>query len=175
MAHVTESVSFDVCLTKYGSGVTPTLLLTTLCCTGQGWLGDEHVVFLLKNLLEKPSAAVSEQYATQMIHFKSVPVLNVLVRQTKDDTDLQEDIEFLHDKLNTSLQDLRSVTHSQGFAVRHKAACIVEFHMVQFYRLPESSPAHALPLSAAPLMGMLLKSRVAAWNGVQSIAQTSSG
>ena len=98
-------------------------------------------MFLFQNLLEKPSAAVSEQYATQMIHFKSVPVLNVLVKQTKDDTDLQEDIEFLHDKLNTSLQDLRSVTHTQGVTVRHKgqaAACIVEssLHLWNPHALP---------------------------------------
>ena len=53
--------------------------------------------------------SVAEQYATQMIHFKAVPVLNVLVKQSRDDVDLQEDIEFLHDKLNTSLQDLRYV------------------------------------------------------------------
>jgi hypothetical protein len=66
-----------------------------------------HLCTVYQNLLEKPSSTVSEQYATQMIHFKSVPVLNVLVKQTKDDTDLQDDIEFLHDKLNTSLQDLR--------------------------------------------------------------------
>jgi hypothetical protein len=66
-----------------------------------------HLCVIHQNLLEKPSSTVSEQYATQMIHFKSVPVLNVLVKQTKDDTDLQDDIEFLYDKLNTSLQDLR--------------------------------------------------------------------
>lgn len=59
--------------------------------------------------MEKPSTSVSEQYATQMIHFKAVPVLNVLVKQTRDDVDLQEDIEFLYEKLNTSLQDLRFV------------------------------------------------------------------
>ena len=72
------------------------LLCVMICCC-------------IQNLLEKPSPVVCEQYATQMIHFKAVPVLNVLVKQTRDDTDLQDDLEYLHEKLNTSLQDLRYV------------------------------------------------------------------
>ena len=52
---------------------------------------------------------MSAHYATQMIHFKAVPVLNIMIKQTKEDADLQEDMEFLHSKLNTSLQDLRCV------------------------------------------------------------------
>jgi len=31
------------------------------------------------------------------------------MKQTREDTDLQEDIEFLHETLNKSLQDLRLV------------------------------------------------------------------
>ena len=50
---------------------------------------------------------MSAHYATQMIHFKAVPVLNIMVKQTKEDRDLQDDLEFLHEKLNSSLQDLR--------------------------------------------------------------------
>ena len=42
-----------------------------------------------------------------MIHFKALPVLNILVKQTRDDTDMKDDIEFLHDKLNLSVQNLR--------------------------------------------------------------------
>ncbi len=34
-------------------------------------------------------------------------VLSVLMKQTRDDTDLTEDVEFLHEKLNNYLQDLR--------------------------------------------------------------------
>ena len=76
----------------------------------------------MQNLIEKPSSSVSEQYATQMIHFKAVPVLNVLVQQTKDDSDLQEDIEYLHEKLNVSLQDLRFVHRSLVNGVMHLIA-----------------------------------------------------
>jgi len=65
------------------------------------------ILATFRNLLVKPSTAVAEAYATEMIHFKAVPVLNVLVKQPREDTDLQEDIEFLHEKLNISLQDLR--------------------------------------------------------------------
>ena len=46
-----------------------------------------------------------------MIHFKSVPVLNVLVKQNREDADMQDDITFLHEKLNTSLQDLRYILY----------------------------------------------------------------
>jgi len=52
---------------------------------------------------------VSAHYATQMIHFKALPVLNIMIKQTREDTDLQEDMELLHVKLNSSLQDLRWV------------------------------------------------------------------
>ena len=58
-------------------------------------------------MLEKPSPQIAESYAAEMIHFKSVPVLNVLVKQTREDADMQDDITFLHEKLNASLQDLR--------------------------------------------------------------------
>ena len=61
----------------------------------------------IQNLLEKPSPRIAESCAAEMIHFKSVPVLNVLVRQTREDADMQDDITFLHEKLNASLQDLR--------------------------------------------------------------------
>ena len=57
--------------------------------------------------MEKPSQQTADSYAAEMIHFKSVPVLNVLVKQTREDTDMEDDVEFLHEKLNASLQDLR--------------------------------------------------------------------
>ena len=59
--------------------------------------------------MEKPSSQIAESYAAEMIHFKSVPVLNVLVKQNREDADMQDDITFLHEKLNTSLQDLRYI------------------------------------------------------------------
>lgn len=69
----------------------------------------QRVIFAtFRNLLEKPGQSVAEQFAAEMIHFKAVPVLNVLVQQTRDDTDLQDDITFLHEKLNASLLDLSS-------------------------------------------------------------------
>ena len=61
--------------------------------------------------MEKPSSQIAESYAAEMIHFKSVPVLNVLVKQNREDADMQDDITFLHEKLNTSLQDLRYILH----------------------------------------------------------------
>lgn len=60
------------------------------------------------NLLEKPSREVSGSYATEMIHFKAVPVINVMSKQTWQDADLQADVEYLSEKLNNSLQDLSS-------------------------------------------------------------------
>ena len=48
-------------------------------------------------------------YAAEMIHFKSVPVLNVLIKQNREDADNQDDVTFLHEKLNASLQDLRYI------------------------------------------------------------------
>ncbi|CAI8018615.1 V-type proton ATPase subunit H [Geodia barretti] len=69
----------------------------------------QRVIFAtFRNLLEKPRQSVAEQFAAEMIHFKAVPVLNILVQQTKDDVELQEDIVFLHERLNASLQDLSS-------------------------------------------------------------------
>ena len=68
---------------------------------------ENNFFFLLQNLLEKPSAQIADSYAAEMIHFKSVPVLNVLVKQTREDTDMQDDVTFLHEKLNASLQELR--------------------------------------------------------------------
>jgi V-type H+-transporting ATPase subunit H len=69
----------------------------------------QRVIFAtFRNLIEKPSQSVADHFAAEMIHFKAVPVLNVLVQQTRDDTDMQEDITFLHERLNASLQDLSS-------------------------------------------------------------------
>ena len=61
--------------------------------------------------MEKPSSQIAESYAAEMIHFKSVLVLNVLVKQNREDADMQDDITFLHEKLNTSVQDLRYILH----------------------------------------------------------------
>lgn len=69
----------------------------------------QRIIFAtFRNLLEKPSQEVAEKFAADMIHFKAVPVLNVLIQQTREDTDMQEDIAFLHERLNASLQDLSS-------------------------------------------------------------------
>jgi V-type H+-transporting ATPase subunit H len=43
-----------------------------------------------------------------VLAYDVLQVLNVLVQQTRDDTDMQEDITFLHERLNASLQDLSS-------------------------------------------------------------------
>ena len=50
---------------------------------------------------------MAESYAAEMIHFKSVPVLNVLIKQTREDADMQDYVTFLHEKLNANLQELR--------------------------------------------------------------------
>jgi V-type H+-transporting ATPase subunit H len=42
----------------------------------------QRVIFAtFRNLIEKPSQSVADHFAAEMIHFKAVPVLNVLVQQ----------------------------------------------------------------------------------------------
>ncbi|XP_064406974.1 V-type proton ATPase subunit H-like isoform X2 [Halichondria panicea] len=66
------------------------------------------ILATFRNFIELPSKTISALYATDIIHFKVIPVLSVLMKQTRDDTDLTEDVEFLHEKLNNYLQDLSS-------------------------------------------------------------------
>ena len=94
------------------------------------------IISFTQNLLEKPSSHIAENYAAEMIHFKAVPVLNVLVKQTREDIDMQEDITFLHEKLSASLQDLRykDACSLQGFISRCYvvAKCYILLTTVQY-------------------------------------------
>ncbi|XP_065890325.1 V-type proton ATPase subunit H-like isoform X2 [Dysidea avara] len=66
------------------------------------------ILATLRNMLEKPEKAAADLYASQMIHFKALRVLNILVKQTWVDTEIEEDITFLYEYLTASEQDLSS-------------------------------------------------------------------
>ena len=74
--------------------------------------------------MEKSSSQIAESYVTEMIHFKPVPVLNVLVKQNREDAYMQDDITFLHEKLNTSLQDLRYILHYAHKKIKSRYMCM---------------------------------------------------
>lgn len=66
------------------------------------------ILAAFRNMLEKSTKSVADQFAGQMIHFKSLPVMTVMMKQTWQDADLQSDLEFLSERLNNSLQDMSS-------------------------------------------------------------------
>lgn len=71
--------------------------------------GKEKVIRIilatLRNLLEKPEERTKEA-AMAMIQCKLIPVLTVLVNKTWVDKDIQEDVEYVHEQLTDSVQDL---------------------------------------------------------------------
>ena len=71
--------------------------------------GKEKVIRVilatLRNLLEKPEERTKDA-AMQMIQCKLLPVLTVLVNKTWVDEDIKEDVEFVHEQLTDSVQDL---------------------------------------------------------------------
>ncbi|XP_028405002.1 V-type proton ATPase subunit H-like [Dendronephthya gigantea] len=63
------------------------------------------ILATLRNLLEKPEERTKEA-AMAMIQCKLIPVLTVLVNKTWVDEDIQEDVEYVHEQLTDSVQDL---------------------------------------------------------------------
>ncbi|XP_046839168.1 V-type proton ATPase subunit H-like [Xenia sp. Carnegie-2017] len=71
--------------------------------------GKEKVIRIilatLRNLLEKPEEKTKEA-ALAMIQCKLIPVIAVLVNKTWVDEDIEEDVQFVHERLTESVQDL---------------------------------------------------------------------
>jgi V-ATPase subunit H. len=63
-----------------------------------------------QNLIEKPEeAAVSKEQCIAMVQCKVLKQLSILEQRKFDDEDIVADIEFLNEKLQASVQDLRFV------------------------------------------------------------------
>lgn len=62
-----------------------------------------------RNILEKvDDREIERAAALQMVQFKTLKTLELMDSKKFDDTELQDDIEFLSDKLHSSVQDLSS-------------------------------------------------------------------
>jgi V-type H+-transporting ATPase subunit H len=63
-----------------------------------------------QNLIEKvEEAAVSKEQCIAMVQCKVLKQLSILEQRKFDDEDIVADIEFLNEKLQASVQDLRFV------------------------------------------------------------------
>ncbi|KRX61307.1 putative V-type proton ATPase subunit H 2, partial [Trichinella sp. T9] len=70
----------------------------------------------LRNLLEKPEdASIARENAIQMVQCKITKTLDLLMSKTVDDQEFTEDMEFLADRLQSSVQDLSPVHKSEKF------------------------------------------------------------
>jgi len=63
---------------------------------------------VLRNLVEKPDGAVARDNCLQMVQCKVLKQLEILAQKKFEDEDITADIEFLNDRLQTSIQDLSS-------------------------------------------------------------------
>ena len=64
--------------------------------------------FFVQNLLEKPEdKQVQQQHALSMVQSKLIKQLEILNDRKFDDEDVTEDIKFLAEFLESSVQDLR--------------------------------------------------------------------
>ncbi|CAL1270361.1 unnamed protein product [Larinioides sclopetarius] len=67
------------------------------------------ILATLRNLIEKPEdSAISRDNAIAMVHCKVLKQLDILASRRFDDPDIMEDLEFLTQTLQTSIQDLSS-------------------------------------------------------------------
>lgn len=67
------------------------------------------ILATFRNLLEKiDDREIVRESALQMVQCKTLKTLELMDAKKFDDPDLQEDIEFLSEKLHTSVQDLSS-------------------------------------------------------------------
>ncbi|KFM65821.1 V-type proton ATPase subunit H, partial [Stegodyphus mimosarum] len=67
------------------------------------------ILATLRNLIEKPEdPAISRDHAIVMVQCKVLKQLDILQSRRFDDPDIVEDLEFLNEKLQTSIQDLSS-------------------------------------------------------------------
>ncbi|CAG2058761.1 unnamed protein product [Timema podura] len=66
------------------------------------------ILAVFRNLIEKPEdSQVSKEHCIAMVQCKVLKQLNILEQRKLDDEDIVEDIDFLNERLQASVQDLR--------------------------------------------------------------------
>lgn len=66
------------------------------------------LLFFVQNLIEKPEeTSISRDNAIAMVQCKVLKQLDILQSRRFDDPDITEDLQFLTETLQTSVQDLR--------------------------------------------------------------------
>lgn len=64
----------------------------------------------VQNLIEKPEeSSVAKEHCIAMVQSKVLKQLSILEQRKFDDEDIVEDVQFLNEKLQSSVQDLRWV------------------------------------------------------------------
>nr|CAD7257794.1 unnamed protein product [Timema shepardi] len=67
------------------------------------------ILAVFRNLIEKPEdSQVSKEHCIAMVQCKVLKQLNILEQRKLDDEDIVEDIDFLNERLQASVQDLSS-------------------------------------------------------------------
>lgn len=62
----------------------------------------------IQNLIEKPEdGSVSKEHCIAMVQSKVLKQLSILEQRKFDDEDIVEDVSYLNEKLQASVQDLR--------------------------------------------------------------------
>nr|CAD7398788.1 unnamed protein product [Timema cristinae] len=70
---------------------------------------DGAIEVRISNLIEKPEdSQVSKEHCIAMVQCKVLKQLNILEQRKLDDEDIVEDIDFLNERLQASVQDLSS-------------------------------------------------------------------
>ena len=88
-------------------GVTP--ILAVVLSDAQKEKVSRIILAVFRNLIEKPEEAdVKKENCISMVQSKVLKQLELLEQRKFDDEDIVEDIEYLTEKLNASVQDLSS-------------------------------------------------------------------
>lgn len=84
---------------------------------------DQFFCFFLKNLLEKPEdREIVQDHALSMVQCKVLKQLELLEARKYDDPDIIEDLQYLNEKLQASVQDLR---YKQSTFLAYYIACLI--------------------------------------------------
>lgn len=74
------------------------------------YVSSSHSTGCLQNLLEKPEdPQIVQENAVAMVHGKVLKTISLLQARKFDDQDILEDMTYLDEKLQASVQDLRFV------------------------------------------------------------------
>merc|ERR1719415_336716 len=99
------SIPLATKLNKYG--VIP--ILADILSDAQKEKVSRIILAVFRNLIEKPEESqVKKENCISMVQCKVMKQLELLEQRKFDDEDIQEDIEFLMEKMNASVQDLSS-------------------------------------------------------------------